>query len=303
MPNINMPIYLNKNMIIDLYSTLINGYIETKEDTILNSIDEFSKLGLDYKKALSNDCKITDSKDKNITLDNSSSNVFDANNSIENRCGVRIQTRIRKTYATFTIFNSLKNLLINNNQVSFNTNIDYLKSSDFLELTGKISSKNLIPEIETILSILECYGTSNLNKLLPDTPKYSLTNFDFIYKQLKNLHDQLIRNNTTNLIFDCHNFNCILNINSSFFLDKTFYIYDYVDCECKFFCRINKKINNGEKFCLLYKTCMENYYTSFLNLTIEYLLILKDKGIIVPTEFDYTLSPPAIYATPLAIYK
>lgn len=303
MANLDMPIYLNKNLILDLYSTVIDGYIESKEDLVLSSQDNFYKVFLDNKITNSCDNKKTDENDKNNVLDINKNNTVDLNSSQENRLGNRVQTRVRRIYSTFNIFNSLKQSMNSLSIIKPSDNYDLLSTSDFIELNGIISSNNLIPQIENIMTIFECYDTKVLNKLLPnDNPKYQITTFDFLYNELKVLYNNLNRNNTNNLIIVNNNFKCVLNVNNTFFLDKSIYIYDYINSNCKVFCKVSRKLKINENINLLSKTCADNYYIEFFNLLQEYLDILKSNGIIVPQTPNYLVEYPAIFATPVAIY-
>ncbi|MCX7951567.1 MAG: hypothetical protein N2594_06400 [Clostridiales bacterium] len=303
MANLDMPIYLNKNMILDLYSTVINGYIESKEDMILNSQDNFSKVLLDNKITNSCDNKRTDENDKNNVLDIYKNNTVDLNSSQENRLGSKVQTRVKRIYSTFNIFNSLKQAMNNLSIIKPCDNYNSLNVGDFIELHGTISSNNLIPQIETIMYIFECYDTKVLNKLLPtDDPKYQITTFDFLYNELKTLYNDLNRNNTNNLVVINNSFKCALNVNNTFFLDKSTYIYDYVNCNCKALCKVSRKLKINENINLLSKTCADTYYVEFFNLLQEYLDILKSHGIIVPQRPDCLVEYPAICATPIAMY-
>lgn len=303
MANLDMPIYLNKNLILDLYSTIINGYIESKEDLVLNSQDNFYKVFLDNKITNSCDDKKTDENDKNNVIDIYKNNTVDLNSSQENRLGNRVQTRVRRIYSTFNIFNSLKQSMNNLSIIKPSDTYDFLSTSDFIELHGTISNNNLIPQIENIMTLFECYDTKVLNKLLPtDNPKYQITTFDFLYNELKALYNNLNRNNTNNLIIVNNNFKCVLNVNNTFFLDKSIYIYDYINSNCKVLCKVSRKLKTNENINLLSKTCADNYYIEFFNLLKEYLDILKSSGIIVPQKPNCLVEYPAIYATPVAIY-
>lgn len=303
MANLDMPIYLNKNMLLDLYSTVINGYIKSKEDLILKSQDNYSKVSLDNKISNSCDDKKTIDKDTNNIIDLNRGNTIDIGASQENRLGNRVQSRVRRIYTTFNTLNSLKESMNIYSIIKPCDNYNSIKDGDFIELNGIISSNNLVPQIETIMSLFECYDTKVLNKLLPtDVPKYQITSFDFLYNELKVLYNNLNRNNTNNLIVINENFKCVLTVNNTFFLDKSAYIYDFVNCSCRVLCKVSRKIKNFENINLLSKTCSDTYYIEFFNLLQDYLDILKKHGIIVPQIPNCIIEYPSICATPVAIY-
>ncbi|KRQ86429.1 hypothetical protein ABG79_01810 [Caloramator mitchellensis] len=299
---IGIPIYINKNLILDLYSILINGYIESREELYLKNIDTAFRLQLGNKYTTNQGSKRTDPSDKNLVKDNSNNCSKDRSVLVDNRNGDRNQIRIRKIFTTFQFFNNMKSIMQNNNLVKrFDelSSYDSISPVEYLEFEGRISQISVQSQINTIVSLIESFDTKELDKLIPSS---SLTNFTVISKQLKKLNEFLGQNNTTTMIIENSHFKSILNVNTNFFLDKNSYIYDDVNCNCKVFCKIIKVLNHNEKINLLSKTCEQDYYTKLLLQTKQFLDILNQNNILVPEMFSCEVMYPAIQAIPIAMY-
>ncbi|QCX33702.1 hypothetical protein FDN13_08310 [Caloramator sp. E03] len=307
MGTLGIPLYMDRNIILDLYSTIINGYIESKEELFLNTKDNYIKTQLGNKISNGNDSKKTDPNDKNLVISNSLSNVKDSSLSLENRRGKRVQTRVKKSFTTFSIFNSLIKIMYSKNMIKsdlgYVEDFNSINIGDFLELYTKLSNKSLQAQISTVISIIDSYDPKVLNKLLPyDDPKFNITNFEFICKMLKNLLDILNKNNTNKIILKSKTFFMVLDVNLNYFMDKNSYIYDNVNNNFKVMCKVTRKIRENEHINLLDKTCMSSYYIDLLNLTKCYLDVLRKYDIILPEEFSYLINYPAIEAKAIAMF-
>ncbi|WP_143287294.1 DUF6414 family protein [Caloramator quimbayensis] len=296
---------MNRNLILDLYSTLISGYIESKEDLFLKTKDNFAKFQIDNKVSKGKDNKKTDPNDKNNVTGNSYSDVLDYYGNVENRNGRRVQTRLKKSFTTFTIYNSLRKIMYSKNMIKGNdeSEFDDIMPMDFIEFNAVMPPISLESEIFSVISLIEAYDTKLLNKLLPyDDTKYTITNFDFIYKQLKILYDILNKNNTNYIVVNNNRFKVVLNVNLNFFMDKNYFVYDNVNCNFKVMCQVTRKIGRDERINLLDKTCIPDYYMEILNLTRSYLDILKKYDILIPQGFSCFVEYPALKATAIAMY-
>lgn len=297
-----IPIYINKNLILDLYSVLINGYVDNLEEILLKNIDNIFRIQGSHRNAQGKDCKFTDPKDKNTFKDFSNALTKDDELTIDARNSNRKQIRIRKNFTIFQLFNVLKLLMEEKKLINANPNNFYtIKVGDYLELTGTISPLSLESQIVSVIDLLEAYGPKELDKLLPDSDNYK-TNFTIILEQLKKLLEILKQNNTTCMIIVNPHFTTILNVNTNFFLDKNSYIYDNVNCKCNILCKVTKTSKDDENFNLLSKTCGEVYYSKLLDETARLLDILKLNKILVPDVFFYKINSPFIQAVPIAMY-
>lgn len=307
--SIYTPIYINKNLVLDLYSILINGYIESK--TIRYSQDNINTLKLQKgKKSVisGGKKKVNNNKEKNITRDKALNCTDDFTMGFDNREGMKNETSIKQIYSTFQIFYNLKNIMLEKKMLRCisweNIANSNLQTQEFIEFEGNIEPTSILSQINTTIDILEAYDTKNLDKLLEkgDGKKEQLTTYSVILKQLKNLSVGLTKNNTTYMVLDCNCYKAILNVNLNDFLDKTTYIYDYVNCSCKVLCRVVNIVDKNETIDLFCKTCMENYYSDFIKQMHIYLDLLKEENILVPTEIMHNIQGPAIQVIPIAMY-
>lgn len=69
LPNIFTPIYVNKNLISDLYSTLIDGYIESTDISLITDNNKNIKVQGDKKIISIKDNKKSNTADKNSVKD------------------------------------------------------------------------------------------------------------------------------------------------------------------------------------------------------------------------------------------
>ncbi|WMJ79103.1 hypothetical protein RBU49_09380 [Clostridium sp. MB40-C1] len=305
--NADIPIYMNKDLMLDIYSISIDGYIESRairciEDNINNlKIQNSCKDGKNSGRK-----KANNNKEKSLAKDISTSynNEFVAG--VDGRRGTRNEISIKKIYTNFQIFNNLKDIMIRENSlVSIQKrdiatrNIFYDK---YTEVEGSISSISTVSQINCLIDILEAYGCKDLDTLLKDKKEKGLTNYSVILTQLKNLNNCLTKNSTVSMIIDCDGFEMVLNVNLNNFLNKSTYMYDHVGCYCKVLCKIINTVNENEYIDLLCKTCTSDYYNKFLDNMYPYLDILSENNILVPNEITTKIEGPAVEAIPIAIY-
>lgn len=307
--SIYAPVYINKNLILDLHSILINGYIESRGVRYLQDNTNAFKFQRGKKSSENKGKKTSNNdKEKNLSKDESSNLSNDFVTSLDNRNSAKNEISIKQIYTTFQIFDSLKNLMLQKNILKCigkdNISNHNVLPQEFIELEGYISETSTLSQINTTIEILEAYDCKTLDKLLKknEDEKEPLTNYSVILKQLKNLSTNLTKNNTVNMIMDCNSFTSVLNVNLNNFLDKNAYIYDNVHCSCKVLCRVVKVVNSDEHIDLLCKTCMSDYYCDFFKQMGPYLDLLSKKNILVPKEFTTNIKGPAIQAIPIAIY-
>lgn len=304
---INTPIYIDKSLILDLYSIFSDGYIDSREVFCANSGDSNLRVQSTHRDGESEDNKKTDTKDKNIVTDKGNNSLDECTACLDNKNSCTNQIRTKKIYTSFHIFNKVKenmkkdNMLktIKNTQIK-NNNIGY---GEYIEFEGNISSISIQSQINTVINIFESYDTKILDKLLMEKDEEPpLTNYSVILKQLKNLSDLLSKNSTVTMTVENNQFKSILNVNLNYFLDKNSYIYDQVNCRCRVLCKVSKVTNENECINLLDKTCMSDYYEKLLESLKSYLDVLEKNNIIVPQILEVKVNYPSIQAIPLAMY-
>lgn len=304
---INTPIYINRNLILDLYSILIDGYIDSREILTANSTDNNLKVQGARKNGENEDSKKTDANDKNIVNGKGNNCSEEFLGYLEHKNSSRNQIRIKKTYTSFQMFNKMKEIMKKNNMIKTIRNTDIKASpivfGEYIEFEGVISSISVQSQINTVINIFECYDPKVLDKLLiSKDAEAPITNYSVLLKQLKILSDLLSKNNTVTMIMENNHFSSVLNVNLNYFLDKNSYIYDQVNCKCRVLCKVIKTTKEHECINLLDKTCMSDYYEKLLESVKQYLSVLDKNNIIAPQTFSTNIDYPAIQAIPIAMY-
>lgn len=304
---INTPIYINRNLILDLYSILIDGYIDSREILSANFNDVDLKVQSTRKNGENKDNKKTDPNDKNIVKDKGSNYSEEYFGYLDNKNSSRDQIRIKKIYTSFQIFDKMKEIMKKNNMIKTIGSTDikgnHIVFGEYIEYECIISSISIQSQINTVISIFEAYDPKVLDKLLiSKDEEVPLTNYSVLLKQLKILSDLLSKNNTVTMMATNNHFRSVLNVNLNYFLDKTSYIYDDVSCKCRVLCKVIKVTNENQCINLLNKTCMIDYYEKLLELLNQYLSVLNKNGIIVPKISSTKINYPAIQAIPIAMY-
>ncbi|WP_125152305.1 DUF6414 family protein [Clostridium rectalis] len=305
--SIDTPIYINKELVLSLYSILIDGYIESRSIKCVKDRTDNLKLQSCCKgEECLGEKKSNNNKEKNITKDGEQCCSRQLTAGLDDRNTTRNEISIKKIYTTFQIFNNLKEIMTDENIVKNIRGKDILNSNfvcgECLEIKGDILPNSIVSQINTIIDTLDAYDCKNLDKFLNNKKEDTLTNYSFISKQLKNLSNCLIKNNTVNMIIQCNNFKTILNVNLNNFLDKSNYIYDNANCSCTVLCKTIKFANEGEYIDLLCKTCMSDYYNNFVDATNNYIDILERNNILIPGKIVTKIWGPAIQAIPIAMY-
>lgn len=305
---LDTPIYLNKNLTLDLHSILINGYIESRSVKSVEDCSNDLKVEGEFKNDNRKDEKISNNdKDNNIACSTTNNNSNKFSGSLHGKNSIKSETSTKTVYTTFQIFNDLKNSMISKGLIKNISDFDITNASflpgDYIEFYGEISTISIQSQISTMINILETYDCKVLDDLLKNQTGYnSLTNYSIILKQFKNLNEIFNRNNTVNMILSGTSLMCVLNVNSNYFLDKSTYLYDDVGCYCKTLCKIIKFTNKNDCIDLLNKTCMSSYYNSFLEQTKPFMDLLNKNNILTPEEFLTKINGPAIQAIPIAMY-
>ncbi|WP_051541669.1 DUF6414 family protein [Clostridium lundense] len=308
MGRIDIPIYINKNLILDLYGILINGYIESRTIRCVKDRSNGLRLQKGCKNGGGEDFKKSNNdKEKNIVKDVYKNYSDDLLGCFDDKNSIRNEISIKKIFTTFQIFTNLREIMIEENMLMIMGQENIINNraieGDYVEFEGKVSPISLQSQINTMINVLEAYDCKMLDNLLKTKEeKEVLTNYSTLLKQLKSLNENLNKNNTVNMIMDCNSYKAVLNVNSNNFLDKNSYIYDNVNCYCKVLCKIINVVDEKSCIDLLCKTCMSEYYCEFFNQMNPYLDLLTKNNILVPKNFCTKINGPAIQAIPVAMY-
>ena len=304
---IYMTIYLNKSLMLDSYSILGEGYIDSRAIRSVADKTDSIKLQMTSKNQLVKGGKKSSSdKEKNTANENTKSNTdnTDVLGMVDDRKINRNEITIKKIYTSFNLFNNFRNDMFNKKicRVIHEHNIieKDIVCGEFVELEATLIDYSLNNYVSNLIDIIECYDSKELDKLLKNaTLPNTIINYTIILKQLKLLKLNLERNSTVNMIMKMGNCNVVANVNLNFFQDKNSYIYDNANFKSKVLCKILKSegpIN------LLSKTGMEHYNKEFLFSITPYLNIRRENNIIIPEEGITEIVNSAIEVIPIAMY-
>lgn len=306
--DILMPIYANRELILDLYSIMIDGYLESASIRRVEDKSDNFKVQGGHRNVESSDLKKSTSSDKkNIVKDISIGKNNDFSGSIDDRNSFRNEISVKKVYTTFHILNNLKYSMEQKNMVKYIKKEKIIDKDivcgEYIEVEGSISPISPTVQINTMIDIIENYDDKQLNKLLKThQDKKIIMDYSIILKHLKNLNGYLNKYNTTNMIINCDYFKVVLNINTKNFSDKNVCMYDNIYCDCKALCKVVRNVDENEYIDLLDKTCMSSYYNELFKSMQSYLDVLSKNNIIVPDNITTKIKGPAIQAIPMAIY-
>ncbi|MCB2297553.1 DUF6414 family protein [Clostridium tagluense] len=303
--NIYMTIYLNKSLMLDSYSILGEGYIESRSIRCVADKSDNIKLQMSSKNQIVEGEKISNNdKEKNKANDTTSTNIGDVLGMVDDRNINRNEITIKKIYTSFNLFNNFRNDMFNKKicRVIDENNIieNDIVCGEFVELEATLIDYSLSNYVSNLIDVIECYDSKELDKLLKNaTLPNSIINYSIILKQLKVLKIYLERNSTVNMIMKMGACTVVANVNLNFFQDKNSYIYDNANFKSKVLCKI---VKSGEPINLLSKTGMEYYNNEFLISIAPYLNILKENNIIIPENCITEIVKGAIEVIPIAIY-
>ncbi|MBU3127933.1 DUF6414 family protein [Clostridium tagluense] len=303
--NIYMTIYLNKSLMLDSYSILGEGYIESRSIRCVADKSDNIKLQMSSKNQIVEGEKISNNdKEKNKANDTTSTNIGDVLGMVDDRNINRNEITIKKIYTSFNLFNNFRNDMFNKKicRVIDENNIieNDIVCGEFVELEATLIDYSLSNYVSNLIDVIECYDSKELDKLLKNaTLTNSIINYSIILKQLKVLKIYLERNSTVNMIMKMGDCTVVANVNLNFFQDKNSYIYDNANFKSKVLCKI---VKSGESINLLSKTGMEYYNNEFLISIAPYLNILKENNIIIPEDCITEIVKEAIEVIPIAIY-
>ncbi|MBZ9633576.1 hypothetical protein [Clostridium sp. FP1] len=303
--NIYMTIYLNKSLMLDSYSILGEGYIESRSIRCVADKSDNIKLQMSSKNQIVEGEKISNNdKDKNKANDTASTNIGDVLGMVDDRNINRNEITIKKIYTSFNLFNNFRNDMFNKKicRVIDENNIieNDIVCGEFVELEATLIDYSLSNYVSNLIDVIECYDSKELDKLLKNaTLPNSIINYSIILKQLKVLKIYLERNSTVNMIMKMGDCTVVANANLNFFQDKNSYIYDNANFKSKVLCKI---VKSGEPINLLSKTGMEYYNNEFLISIAPYLNILKENNIIIPENCITEIVKGAIEVIPIDMY-
>ncbi|GAA0078364.1 hypothetical protein UT300005_27430 [Clostridium sp. CTA-5] len=302
-------IYLDENLVRNLSSLVLSGYIETriqrkiKDSTIHTGVHVESRNG-------SSKQETNGTLEREGYRDENEGNLINAEQhnqicrDLDGKAFIRQEDELRKTYTTFALNGNLNNYLNEGQflQTRTGNNIisDEIESGELIEIEGTITNESLLAYVDTLIKLLSSIGCDNLNLLL-DGKKSKLLNFSVLLNMLTHLQETLKLNDTQDLIMSTGEGSAILTVNKNNFMHNDYNIFDRVNCNCKVIGKVVKTCSRTGCINFLRKTGAEDFYEKFLESCDFLLECLKENGIVVPERPCCKIENNGIQVMPISI--
>ena len=303
-------VYLDENLVKNLASLVLTGYIETI--TLTQAFDKTLQAGIKEGDKLENSnqgsvgkIEREGFKDKNKMDSCNNLEHHHIDKDIDARQCIREERKIQTTYTTFVLNgNLMDNLNENNNlvhkEVSDIEN-DNISAGDLIELEGTITNSSILCYIDCLINLIDIFGTDYLNTLLDGID--TKMNFLMFQKMLTHLKSSLNCNNTLDLIMNVGNGKAILTVNKDNFMNSQCNVFDKVNCPCRVIGKVIKTCaEDADSISLLRKTGQEKFYEKFLEKAKPLLDCLEANGFFIPECPDLRINECAIQLMPINIY-
>ena len=303
-------VYLDENLVKNLSSLVLTGYIETI--TLTQAFDRTLQAAMKEGDKLENSNQGSISKSEKEGFKDR--NKLDACNNLENhyidkdidaRQCIKEQRTIQTTYTTFVLNGNLIKYLTENNELMHKdvTDLenDNIFTGDLIEVEGTITNSSLLCYIDCLINLIDIFGADYLNSLLKDVD--TKMNFTMFQKMLTHLSTVLNCNNTQDLIMTVGSGKAILTVNKDNFMNSTCNIFDKINCHCKVVGKVIKTCTEEhDSISLLRKTGQESFYENFFEKAKPLIDCLEKNDFFVPECPDLRIDTCAIQLMPINIY-
>ncbi|MBU5454279.1 hypothetical protein [Caproiciproducens sp. MSJ-32] len=306
---LDLLIYLDENLIKNLNSLALNGYIDirtfkkVRDRSVGGIVSSADKDGKSWDSKEGKD-KIEGYKTKHKNYANSSYCGNERSLEFEGKNFDRNEQEIKKINTSFTFHSDLLNFLKRNNSIKNiveTNNLRDISIGDYIEIKGNVQETSIFNYIDTLLKVFNCYGYDFLNSLINDNKEYKL-NYTIIANLLTELKNSITVSETRDLIIKSGNTFLVLPVNENYFLDSHFNMFDIVHCSCKVFGKVMMvKEDKAKCISLLRKSSQESYYEELLNSIDPYLRLLERNNIILPKKVDCNIKGKMIMILPISI--
>jgi uncharacterized ubiquitin-like protein YukD len=302
-------IYLDENLIRNLSSITLTGFIETItktqafDRTLSTGVHEGDRLD-SLKENRINRSEREGYKEKNKLEANNSNLNHHMDKDIDLRQCIKEEEQVKTTYTTFMLNQRLIEQLDTNKQLLHKNQKDIennnILSGDIIEIEGIITNQGIIPYIDALINLITIFGCEYLDGLFKDCNEKF--NFSISLKMLTYIKSILTLNNTQDLIMKTENGTVILTVNKDNFMGNRCNLFDNINCHCKVIGKVVKTCSNGNCISLLRKTGQEQFYENFFEKCKILLECLRKNEIIVPECIDLIIKKNAVQIIPLNIY-
>lgn len=303
-------VYLDENLIRNLSSLVLTGFIETVTRT--QAFDRTISAGFHEGNRLEsfNEGHITRNeregyKDKNKLEANHHSDNHHIDKDLDAKQCIREEKQVKTTYTTFVLNNTLITHLNENKQLQRKNESDIennnIYSGDLIEIEGIITNRGVIPYVDTLINLITIFGVEYLETLTKECK--GIISFSIFLKMLTYIKSILTYNNTQDLIMTSGSGTAILTVNRDNFMNNKYSIFDNTNCRCRVVGKVIKTCSEEcDSISLLRKTGQEEFYEKFLEQSQPLLECLKKNNIMVPECPNLRINECAIQIMPLNIY-
>jgi hypothetical protein len=303
-------IYLDENLVRNLSSLVLTGFIETItstqafDRTISAGFHEGDRIESSNQGSISR-IERKGFKDKNRANTNNNLENHHGDKDIDAKQCIREERQVKTTYTTFVLNRSLISHFNENKQLKHKNESDIENNNiypgDLIELNGTITNQGIIPFVDTLINLITIFGEEYLNDLAKNCS--GNINFSMLLKMLMYVKSILTYNNTLDLIMKSGNGTAILNVNKENFMNSRYNIFDNINCPCKVIGKVIKTCTEEcDSISLLRKTGQEEFYEKFFEQFKPLLECLEKNNISVPICPDLRINECAIQIMPLNIY-
>jgi len=303
-------VYLDENLVRNLSSLVLTGFIETITRT--QAFDRTLSAGFHEgdRSESSNQGSITKIeregfKDKNKLEANNNFESHHLDKDIDAKQIIREEKQVRTTITTFVLNGNLIDHLNENKQLQHKNQTDIENDNifpgDLIEIEGIITNMSVTSYIDTLINLVTIFGTEYLDSITKDCT--GKINFSIFLKMLTYIKSILTYNNTEDLIMKSGNGTAILTVNKDNFMNNRCSIFDHINCHCRVVGKVIKTCSEEcDSISLLRKTGQEKFYENFFEKYKPLLECLKKNDIFVPECPDLRINECAIQIMPLNIY-
>lgn len=301
---IDICVYLNRILVQDLSALVGGGYLESIQFRVAHDSTETNKISRDNKGTRTyEDKRSNNDKDKNIANNYSNQDINDYYGSLEGRNYVRNEETNKKIFTSFFYLEQVLDMLVSSNAIKSYEKCYYnsICWGELLELKGRVLKNPLLSYLNSLINLIDAYGAKELDKMLEGNKIEGSLNYSVIQKMCIKMVEEILRNNTQEIIIICEDFKLILSCNINFFEDKNANIYDFLGTDLKILMKVIKKAED-DSFDLLRKTGNAEYNRKVIDSFKPYLELLKEKGILVPEANDGIIKGKIVQGIPLGMY-
>ena len=303
-------VYLDENLVRNLSSLVLTGFIETITKT--QSFDRTLSAGFHEGDRIerSNQGSVSriereGFKDKNKLEAINNLEQHHLEKDIDSRQCIREEKQVRTTYTTFVLNGSLIDYLNENEHLQHKSESDIENNNiypgDLIEIEGTITNKCITSYVDTLLNLINIFGTEYLDMLTKDCSEKM--NFSMFSKMLTYIKSILTYNNTEDLIMKSGAGTIILTVNKDNFMNSRCNMFDNTNCHCKVVGKVIKTCSEEcDSISLLRKTGQEEFYEKFFEKYKPLLECLKKNDVLIPECPDLRINECAIQIMPLNIY-